>query len=77
MCFERAMQPAPAVKPNLEEKDHLKMACSRLSGEGCPEQVMRIEKVLEKRMLQGDLIVAFLYIKGSYKKDDDRLFTSL
>lgn len=32
------------------------------------------EKVLEKRMLQGDLIVAFLYIKGSYKKDEERLF---
>jgi len=30
---------------------------------------------LEKRRLQGDLIVAFQYLKGAYRKDGDRLFS--
>ncbi|KAK4816979.1 hypothetical protein QYF61_025899 [Mycteria americana] len=30
---------------------------------------------LEKRRLWGDLIVAFHYLKGAYKKDAERLFT--
>jgi len=30
---------------------------------------------LEERRLQGDLIVAFLYIKGACKKDGDKLFS--
>ncbi|GAB0187120.1 hypothetical protein GRJ2_001177300 [Grus japonensis] len=30
---------------------------------------------LEKRRLRGDLIVAFQYLKGAYKKDGERLFT--
>ena len=30
---------------------------------------------LEKRRLQGDLIAAFQYSKGAYKKDGDRLFS--
>jgi len=31
---------------------------------------------LEKRRLQGDLIVAFQYLKGAYRKDGDKLFSS-
>ena len=31
--------------------------------------------ILEKRRLQGDLIVAFQYLKGAYNQERDRLFT--
>ena len=30
---------------------------------------------LQKRRLWGDLIAAFQYLKGAYKKDGDRLFS--
>ena len=30
---------------------------------------------LEKRRLRGDLVVAFHYLKGAYKKDREQLFT--
>jgi len=33
--------------------------------------------LLEKRRLQGDLIVAFQYLKGSYRKEEDRLFSKV
>ena len=32
---------------------------------------------LEKRRLQGDLIAAFQYLKGDYKKEGNQLFTSV
>jgi len=30
---------------------------------------------LEKRRLQGDVIAAFQYLKGAYRKDGDNLFS--
>ncbi|KAJ7402721.1 hypothetical protein BTVI_83867 [Pitangus sulphuratus] len=32
---------------------------------------------LEKRRLQGNLIAAFQYLKGAYKKEGERLFTGM
>ena len=32
---------------------------------------------LEKRRLQGDLIVAFQYLKGAYEQEGDQLFTRM
>jgi len=32
---------------------------------------------LEKRRLRGDLIVAFQYLKGAYRKDGEQLFTGV
>ena len=32
---------------------------------------------LEKRRLQGDLIAAFQYLKGDYKKEGNQLFTQV
>ena len=33
--------------------------------------------ILEKRRLQGDLIAAFQYLKESYRKEGDRLFSQI
>jgi len=30
---------------------------------------------LEKRRLQGELVVAFQYLKGAYKQEEEQLFT--
>ena len=32
---------------------------------------------LEKRRLRGDLIAAFQYLKGSYRKEGDRFFSGV
>ena len=42
----------------------------------CEERLRELGLLsLEKRRLQGDLTVAFQYLKGAYKQDRERLLT--
>lgn len=42
----------------------------------CEERLRKLDLLrLEKRKLQREFIEAFQYIKGSYKKDEEGLFT--
>ena len=42
----------------------------------CEERLRELGLLsLKKRRLQGDLIVAFQYLKGAYKQEGERLFT--
>ncbi|KAJ7402242.1 hypothetical protein BTVI_88257 [Pitangus sulphuratus] len=56
-----------------EEAARMKRGMEQL----CYEQRMRELGFLslEKRRLLNDLIVAFQYLKGTYEKDEERLFT--
>jgi len=63
--LERVQRRAPKVIRGLEH----------LSCEEKPRGLGLL--ILEKRRLQGDVIAAFQYLKGSYKKDQDKLFSSV
>ncbi|PKU39841.1 hypothetical protein llap_9851 [Limosa lapponica baueri] len=42
----------------------------------CEDRLRELESFcLEKRRLWGDLIVAFPYLKGAYRKDGDKIFS--
>lgn len=49
------------------------LPCEFLSYEDRPQE-MRLFS-LQKRRLRGNLIVAFQYVKGAYKKEGDGLLT--
>ncbi|KAK4815361.1 LOW QUALITY PROTEIN: hypothetical protein QYF61_001349 [Mycteria americana] len=67
----------PALGSLLEQvqRGAMKMT-SRLEHLSCEERLRGLGLFsLQKRRLEGDLIVAFQYLKGAYKKDRERLFT--
>ncbi|KAK4831192.1 hypothetical protein QYF61_015924 [Mycteria americana] len=66
---------APQHKKGMDLLEQIKRRATKMirgmEHLSCEERL----RYLEKRRLRGDLIAAFQYIKGAYKKDGKRLFT--
>ncbi|KAK4824977.1 hypothetical protein QYF61_022503 [Mycteria americana] len=71
---------SPQHRKDMELLERIqRRATKMIRGMECLSYEQRLRELgllsLEKRRLQRDLIAAFQYLKGAYKKDEDRLFS--
>ena len=69
---------SPQYRSDVDLMEHIqRRAVKGIQGMECLSYVDRLRELglfrLEKRKLQGDLIAAFQYLKGSNRKEEDRL----
>ena len=68
VCSSILCSEQKAKKLNYSHREHL----------SCEERLRELGLIsMEKRNLQGDLIVAFQYLKGAYKQEEVQLFTKV
>ena len=69
----------PQHRKNVEQLDKVQRRATKMIRRraGAHEGRRRELFSLEKRRLRGDLIAAFQYLKGDYKKEENLLFTQV